>query len=322
MGWEEQETGEVYQKGSGKEGQPKTKLVRCQVRHNAFIDVDEGEMFTKLSERSGSTLGATIRSAWYGATVGNQNADPNRRRILPAGTYSLGMFIGFQPDTVLPLLRDASAGTPQRFVYSSSIDPSIPLDAWAALRPRQFITTSAKMYLAPPIAAEVKRDHHERTTGAVTLPRLNAHRNLTKIKLAALLALLDSRHVVNEEDWELAGVMWDTSAKVRDHYLAEGQALENRERYVRDVHYGEREGMAEQARQTVRDASSKVVRVARLIAKYVHDPVKPSRTTGDAHRRLESVNRPHFSEALHLAEEESWIEVDGDQLRPGQSKPA
>jgi hypothetical protein len=325
MGYEERDTGEVYKTKTGDhdKGDPKKKLVRCQVRHNAFIEVDEGEAFNELASRNGSTLGPTIRTAWYGGTVGNQNADPNRNRKLPEGSYSLGMFIGFQPDTVLPLLRDEAAGTPQRFVYCWTIDPTRPLDARSNLLPRHFVVRAEKMLLAPSIAAEVKQHDYDQGNGTITVPRLDAHRNLTKLKLAALLALLEGRSVVDEEDWRLAGIMWDTSCKVRDYALAQGQAAEARERHARNLHYADREGMAEGARQQVRDASTKVARVARLIAKYVHDPVKPSRTIGEVNRRLHSKeHRPVFSEALDYAAAEGWIEVDGDQVNPGPSQPA
>jgi SAM-dependent methyltransferase len=325
MGWEERPTGEVYKTKTGdhEKGDPRTKLTRCQVRHNAFIEADEGEAFNKLGSREGSTLGSTLRTAWYGGTVGNQNADPNRRRILPEGSYALGLFIGFQPDTVLPLLRDDAAGTPQRFVYCWTIDPTRPLDVRSGLLPRQFVVRAEKLFLAPSIATEVKQYDYGCGNGTITVPRLDAHRNLTKLKLAALLALLEWRSVVDEEDWRLAGVMWDTSCKVRDHALAAGQVAEAHGRFTRNQHYAEREGMAEVARQRVRDASSSVARVARLIAKHVHNPADPARTIGEVNRRLKSDSgRPYLTEALHCAEGEGWIEVDGDQVTPGLSKPA
>ena len=50
-----------------------------------------------------------------------------------------------------------------------------------------------------------------------------------RCKMAALLALLDRRGEVNVEDWQLAGVMWETSCGVRDAVLAIGQATANAE---------------------------------------------------------------------------------------------
>jgi hypothetical protein len=116
--------------------------------------------------------------------------------------------------------------------------------------------------------------------------------------------------------------MWQTSCKVRDHYLKQAELAEARDRHNRNLNYADREEMAEIRRQQVRDASTKVVRLARLIGKYVHDPVKPAQTTGDVHRRLRSTDRAHLDEALSYAASEGWVEVDGNQLTPGPSQPA
>jgi hypothetical protein len=318
-------------KSGPRKGQPRLERVREQVRRNAFYFADEGELLTKLLERNGSTIGVVIRTAWYGGTLGNTNADPDRNRIIPEGNYSMGMFIGFQPDTAQPLLADSAAGTTQRFVYCSATDPNIP-----ATRPRRgepptptpFVVQPKMMHLPDEIADLVWTHHHDKVTGAAEIPRLDGHGMLTRLKLAALLALLDSRHEVSTStlvavgDWELTEIMWQTSCKVRDHYLKQAELAEARDRHNRNLNYADREEMAEIRRQQVRDASTKVVRLARLIGKYVHDPVKPAQTTGDVHRRLRSTDRAHLDEALSYAASEGWVEVDGNQLTPGPSQPA
>jgi hypothetical protein len=324
MGWDEQETGETYKQGD-KKGEPKKKLVRCQVRHNAFFVADEGESLTKMIERAGATIGPAVRSAWYGQTLGQQNADAEHRRRVPGGSYSMGMLIGFQPETVLPLLRDAAAGTPQRFVYCFTIDPTQPSTRFAYqgdVMARHFEARAANMILPQSIAEEVWQHHHSAKTGGITVPRLDAHEYLTRLKLAALLALLDERRVVSEDDWHLAGIMWGTSSAVRDHSLKQAEIAEARDRHVRNLHNADREEMAEVRRQQVRDASAKVVRLARLIGKHVHDPVKPAQTSGEVHRRLRSTDRAYLDEALSYAASEGWVEVDGSQLTPGPSQPA
>jgi hypothetical protein len=322
MGWEEVETGETYRTGKSK-GEPRTKQVRTQVRHNAFFVADEGEVFAKYIERQGAIVGPAIRSAWYGQTLGQQNAEEQRRRFVPAGSYAMGMLIGFQPETVLPLLRDAAAGTPQRFVYCFTVDPTAPATpTLVEILPKLVQAPSAKMPLAPAIAGEIWRNHHDRRTGAVEVLNLDAHADLTKVKLAALLALLEGRQAVSEEDWRLAGIMWGTSCRVRDHYLARAKIAEARERQAKNRHYANREEMAEVARLRVREESAKVVRVARLIAKYVHDPVKPERTIPAAIRRLDSPLRDLGEQAVAYAGSEGWVEVDGNDLSPGLSRPA
>jgi hypothetical protein len=325
MGWEEHQTGETYKTGD-KKGEPKTVQVHSQVRHNAFFVADEGEALTKITERQGATIGPIIRTAWYGQTLGQQNASADRKRKIPEGSYSMGMLIGFQPETVLPLLRDAAAGTPQRFVYCHTIDPTKPatLDAYRAgdAYAIHFEARPGNLILQQSIAEEVWRHHHAYSTGAIMIDRLDAHEYLTKLKLAALLTLLEKRRVVSEDDWQLAGMMWATSCAVRDHYLAQAKITEARDRHARNLSYADREEMAEVRRQQVREASTKVVRLARLAAKHVHDPAKSARTIGEVNRRLPARDRSLLPEALDYAASEEWIEVDGNDLAPGPSQPA
>jgi hypothetical protein len=178
------------------------------------------------------------------------------------------------------------------------------------------------MTLPAEIAEEVWRQHHALRTGAATVDRLDAHGHLTRLKLAALLALLEGRQAVTVEDWRLAEIMWDTSCKVRDHYLRQAKTAAARDRRTQNLRYADREEMAERGRQRVRDASAKVARLAQLIAKYVHAKEKPSRTVRDAVNRLPSRDRDLGEQAVDYAASEGWVIVDGNDLTPGASQPA
>jgi hypothetical protein len=79
-----------------------------------------------MKERSGSTLGETLRSAAVGQTLGQTNASKDTSRYIPSGSYSMGLLVGFQPETAAPLFEEVAEGTPQRFVWVQVIDPSIP----------------------------------------------------------------------------------------------------------------------------------------------------------------------------------------------------
>jgi hypothetical protein len=107
----------------GMEGTPKKKV---QVRHNALFYVDEGAVLAKLAERSGSTLGETLRRGFGGEALGQSNATADRSRLVPYHSYSLGLIVGFQPDAALHLLSEASLGGPQRFLWARAEDPWIP----------------------------------------------------------------------------------------------------------------------------------------------------------------------------------------------------
>ena len=67
------------------------------------------------------------------------------------------------------------------------------------------------------IADEVWSHQNGRRTGQINVPELDGHGMLTRLKLAALLALLDGRQTVSTStpddvgEWELAEIMSETS---------------------------------------------------------------------------------------------------------------
>jgi hypothetical protein len=94
--------------------------VKRKLRDNAFVYVDEGQTLNQQGKRQGNIVLPTIRSAWNGETLGQSNAREETTRHLPAGSYSLGMVIGYQKDTAQELVGDTAPGTPQRFLFGSA----------------------------------------------------------------------------------------------------------------------------------------------------------------------------------------------------------
>jgi hypothetical protein len=93
--------------------------------------------------------------------------------------------------------------------------------------------------------------------GEIQVAELDGHGYLTRAKLAALIMLLTDRgrtHVT-PMDWELATILWETSCKVRNHYVRRGQLEDAKQEMTRDRRYANREAMAEAARQQVREAN-------------------------------------------------------------------
>ena len=70
------------------------KPVKRQVRFNASVFADEGEIIAALSSRSGSTLLSTYRTIWTGGILGQADASAERKRIVRAGQYAFGITVG------------------------------------------------------------------------------------------------------------------------------------------------------------------------------------------------------------------------------------
>jgi hypothetical protein len=210
MGTVEEPTGGLIEKGP-RRGEPVMQKVRKQVLHNAYFYIDEGETLTSLSERNATTLFQTIRSAAVGQVLGQSNASEDRRRLIRAGTYSMGMIVGFQPSTALPLLADTGTGTPQRFFWSWVEDPSIPDDPpeWPGIITNhpgyrwRDLKEPLNIDFPQDIKDALRRAMIDRNRGTVQIAEIDAHANLMKVKLAAMFALLDEREKVTEEDWDL-----------------------------------------------------------------------------------------------------------------------
>lgn len=327
-----------------KTGQPKMHSVRTQVRHNALLHADEGEVLTRMLQRQGATIGETLRRGWVGATIGQSNGRAETTRIIKEGRYSLGLIIGFQPETAQPLLADGAAGTPQRFLWAWALDaavpdipPAPPGPLGGVWRPAPADPGGTGWLIGDPfsdvdqtpvsfdeaIMAELGTAHRARMRGeeGAALPVLDAHMPLTMVKVAALLAQLDGRRHVTTEDWRLAGMVWRTSCAVRDHSIELGRQQRGKERAGEIRHHADREGAAEAARLRVREGAfdARVARVARRLAMFVYAEKDVPRAA--LRRSLPSRDRGAFDEALDMSVANGWVARDDAHLVPGSVPP-
>lgn len=327
MGMVDEPTGEVAKRATkyANAGDPIMKSVRRQVRHNAYFYLDEGEHLTKtMVERSGTTIGPAIRTAWIGGSLGQQNAKDETTRFIDEGTYSMGMAIGYQPSTVQTLLADGAAGTPQRFAWLSGWDPSFPLERPDVVKP--FHLPIARPDGRPVVgiikgpqwlADQLWEQRHAVVTGDVDVVEKNSHETLMRCKFAALLALMGERMEVVDEDWQLAGVLWDTSSAIRDQLTEIGRQEAQKVARQRSDAAAE---AALSSHAKVREYDAAVQRVARLIAKKVY--AAGSSTPRGPKRELESRDRALYDVALACALQAEWLVLDERVLASGPSRPA
>lgn len=325
MGTVEEETGELHVRaGKGhKAGDPVTEKVRKQVRHNAYFFLDEGETLAKLMERSGATIGPTIRSAWAGASLGQQLADGERTRFIEKFSYSIGMVIGFQPETVQSLLADGAAGTPQRFLWASGYDLDLPDGDFDEVKPFRLPienlngTPITGLITGPAwLRKELRDDRRQLLRAETAVEQLDSHAVVARCKVAALFALIDERMKVNEEDWNLAGLMWNTSAAIRDRLTDMGR------REAEQVARRKSDAAAELAvasHARMKELDVNVERCARWLAKRIHR-AGPERERGP-YRDLPSRDRPLYDLALAHAVRMAWIGVDDGVISTGSAVP-
>lgn len=318
----------------------KTTKVRKQVRHNAYYFIDEGQVLTEIGNRRGATLLPTIRTIFTGGVLGNMNASEERRRILPSGSYSMGIVVAMQTTLAGGLLQDAEGGTPQRMLWLSAIDPTIPDDApgWPGPLPWQapgsdalralrgdgwLVGDEAFLEVAAPIQAEIRAADLGRARGQLTTAVLDAHEGLLRLKVAAALAILDGRLDLGVEDWQLAAEIkaWsDTSRSAVEETVSQRAAEQERQTSTK---LADRAVHAERAVERRR-----IVDCARKIAVKVW--AEPERWTRKELIMSMRLWRDVLDEGLDHAVVEGWvIAVDETgqgparrAVRPGARRPS
>lgn len=322
----------------------KTKKVRAQVRHNAFVVVDEGAAITAMMDRSGTTILESLRRGWTGQTLGQANASQDRRRIV--NNYRLGLIVAFQPELAGRLLADHHAGTPQRFIYLSGTDPNIPDHApdWPGPLPTPTLNpadiglhetlyknhTAIHFGVDNRIATRIRHEHRDKARGTRTVNELDAHEPMHRLKVAGLLAILDGRLNITTDDWQLADTIWTTSCAVRA-WLAATSAQAERDAIEARAVVRAQSGIIEDEHRATHD-ERQAARVARRIATLIHDKAIPGgewesgATHNQINRNTASRDRRHLDDAIQIAIAEQLITTgQGAQTGfylPGPNRPA
>lgn len=316
------------------EGNKRTR--RAQVRYGALVTLDEGRMLAELANRKGTTILATLCTAWTGGDLGQANADRDRFRRLEAGTYSLGMLTSWQPAKAAALFDDTDGGLPGRMLYLPGNDHHAPDHApewpgplaWHPLDPPWFRLDGSSAIDVPVtrrpldyptrVAAEVDAARLSRLRGDTVHP-LDAHRMLHRLKLAGDLAVLERRRTVTDTDWELSGVLLHASDLTRA-VVVEHIRLDARQR--------EDAANARAARResVIADTAERraLLSGARAMARKAHGGTSESVTRAELSRAASSRMKALASvdEMLAHAIAEGWLEADGDRYRPGRSQPS
>jgi hypothetical protein len=302
---------------------------KVQTKRGALFELDEGRILAEMSSRKGSTIMPTLCSAWIGGDLGQANASAETSRHVVAGTYSAGLISLWQPTRAEGLFGDIDGGAPGRFLYLRTADLHMPVvpPAWPGSMqwtlPAE--TTVAGQVAHQPltypqsVVDEVLAHHRAKVRREVVVGPLDGHRNLHKLKIAGLLALLDDRTDVTVEDWNLAETIVRYSDATRATVLECIQA---------DATRKEREHIAKAIRRdnAVKDnAEHRVLRSAAATvgrrARRNGDVRVPKRDLVNAisskHRRIIDVD-----EVFLYAVEKGWIVADGDNsYRMGPEEP-
>lgn len=274
------------------------------------LSVAEIDTLGALGARQGATLLPELRKAWSGEALGFSYADPNKRLPIARGSYRMGLVAGVQPAKAGTLLDDADGGTPQRFVWLPTVDPSAPDVPPDDPGPRFW---DMPMVIRDPAhggkhvitLCDEARDEivvTRRSTLRGEETKLDGHLLYTRLKVAAALSLLSGRTDVDPEDWELSGVVMDMSVSTRNRVQGTLAAAES----------GKAESRAKlRAREAVVVAekleSAVTTRVAKALTRSMGSEWQTLRTVKHL---VASRDRDHVLDALTTLLEAGIVERD------------
>jgi hypothetical protein len=288
----------------------------------------------EVGQRQGATTLSVIRQAFTDAVLGNTNASAERRRIVPAGSYVYGIIVGFQPLMAGPLLADAEAGTPQRFVWLAADDPTAPDIApeWPTelvipvlgdhdLEPYRVAAADgfrvAEVVVPDEIRAEVVATRRAAMRREAVPSLMDEHAQLVQLKTAALFALLEGRMEIDLDDWLLADTLVDTSRKVRTYVQEALRAAEASREAAHVRKLVSRDAATDEAAGE-RALESAVGSIARKVAKDGRAGRSTlTRAIAGKHRQLVTIEQ-----VIHQAEAEGLIVADGDEWIPASRRRA
>lgn len=288
-----------------------------RVSYTAIFEIAEASTFEALASRRGATITPELLKAWSGESLGFANADDERRLLLKAHDYRLGIVMGVQPGKASVLFNGSDIGFPHRFLYTSAYDANairerVDSPAPVVWNPPVGLSaditdvTEQAVYMTYPdsVSEALFNSRFDGLTGTVVTSDIEGHDDYIRAKTMCLLALLDGRLDVTEEDWSLSGQIMAYSKEVRAALQWMKQEAKNRKI--------DAEGFAEARKQDIVE-HSKVHNAANRMARTVWRHAETNfHDDGECLRRClkDAVGRKGTyspSEAIEYALDKGWI---------------
>lgn len=173
---------------------------------------DELASFIGQKDRSGNPILGTMLTAYNGGAI--NPAYRANKNLLPARSYRLCWVIGAQVGPAHVILDDRDHGLPQRFLWFAANDPKPDPDAPEPTDPMPWkVPTEATLpaadtrYIDVPDNIRTEIRNARAAAVAAAEDTLGAHTNLSKLKAAAVLALIEGRYNIDDEDWHIASLI-------------------------------------------------------------------------------------------------------------------
>ena len=290
------------------------------------VHFDEGGVLGKQVERIGSSTIPYLNTAWAGSgMVGGAKAGEVSQ--FPAYLVRICVVMGVQFGAAANLFTGESArlGFPQRLLYfgledaqladldvdSMEISDAKPLDVpfWAH---SEFTRAPLLMDVPPDVVREVRRWTRDKDHGPGGVDPLDGHQMLLQLRTAALMALLDGRGAIDNQDWELSAHLVEYSRQIRTALVMS----------LHDVSQSASRARISEAVSTADALDDRWVRYRAVrLARHVHALEEPC-SRKDLRKRLAGFEKPRFEEILDYAIAQGWIVRRNELFERGGNQPA
>jgi Bifunctional DNA primase/polymerase, N-terminal len=281
----------------------------AQYRKAVLLTAAEVDTLAALHRRQASTILPEMRKAWTGSALGFAYVDKEKRLTLPEHHYRLCLLVGIQPERAAAILDDTDGGTPQRFLWMPATDPDAPDEPPAAPKPWTkwrlplWPTATPGRFVVP--VCQTARDVIDQARLARLRGEgeaLDGHALLCRLKVAAVLAILDGRHEVDEESWNLAGVIAAESEWTRQGVVATLQRIQRDANTARGKAEGQRAAIVGEVVE-----ATATRRVAALVRRKLG---REWIAHSDLRKKITSRDRGYFDAAVDRLVEAGQVDVD------------
>lgn len=299
---------EYAEDDNGKRTTTGRQVVGRQALH---LVVDEGTAFVNQAERNGTTIVATLASAWSGQALGNLNASKETRRLIAGGRVRVTAVVNMQAENGHMLFTPQleSVGLTGRILFASAHDPAAPAEelpkwpgelTWPALS--VIDQASGTFRYADEIVTEIRAERHGVLTRRKAINKRRSQVLLLRCKVAAVLAYWEGRLDVTVDDWRLAGQILETSGAVLRH-------LEDVKR-LHDLNEDNRRAHARGIGDAIAETAKERRLIAELSTRIVARVPDEGIGRGVLERALTSkATRHRFEPALELAVANGYLTV-------------
>lgn len=264
--------------------------------HARLFSFDEvGRMFKMGNRDSGSTIFEYVKQGLSGGPLGRHLAKGSGTMLEP-GSYRFAFITNAQPGRSGVLLSpdEVEGGFPGRLLWFETRDPRAVIEEDdTPIVPHAVKDIDWRFVKSIKALPQMDEAHRRDRALYHTDQRdpIDGHLNLLRAKVAVALMRLNGRTYLNDEDWDLAGMVIEESVRVRK-WVQQVLAIKGREaEKARGESIARQQAAAETAGETIR-----VSRIVGLLRSYQEKgyPVSSWRT------RLPSRDRELYQEALDV----------------------